>query len=87
MRNFYQYNSSQKRETFGQKLIDHAVIRNKLGHMTRKVEATHAWIESILYQCKTLDPKTSQLVLGGPIALLKAQSTQTFEFCARYFTF
>lgn len=23
-------------------------------------------------------------MLGGPIALLKAQSTQTFEFCARY---
>ena len=52
--------------------------------MTRKVEATHAWLENILYQCKTLDPKIAQMVLGGPIALLKAQSTQTFEFCARY---
>lgn len=85
MRNIFHLKSRQKRETFGVKLIDHAVIRNKLGHMTRKVEATHAWIENILYQCKTLDPKTSQLLLGGPIALCKAQSTQTFEYCARYF--
>ena len=29
-------------------------------------------------------PKEQQMLrLGGPIALLKAQSTQTFEHCAR----
>jgi len=29
-------------------------------------------------------PKQLQMIkLGGPIALLKAQATQTFEFCAR----
>ncbi|KAI8345337.1 acyl-CoA dehydrogenase/oxidase [Blakeslea trispora] len=72
-----------KRRTFGQKLIEHAVIRNKFGHMIRQVEATHAWLENILYQLHTLPSNVTPELLGGPIALLKAQSTQTFEFCAR----
>ncbi|KAI9012669.1 acyl-CoA dehydrogenase/oxidase [Phycomyces nitens] len=74
---------SLKRKTFGQTLANHAVIRNKFGHMIRQVEATHAWLESILYQIKTLPVKDQPELLAGPIALLKAQSTQTFEFCAR----
>jgi len=40
--------SAQKRETFGKKLVDHPVIRNKLAHMTRKIEATHGWMVMIL---------------------------------------
>ncbi|KAF7732834.1 hypothetical protein EC973_000110 [Apophysomyces ossiformis] len=74
---------SLKRKTFGLRLAEHAVIRNKLGHMIRQCEATHAWLENVLYQIKTLPPQKQPLLLGGPIALLKAQSTQTFEFCAR----
>ncbi|KAI7901507.1 acyl-CoA dehydrogenase/oxidase [Cokeromyces recurvatus] len=72
-----------KRKTFGQRLIDHAVIRNKFGHMIRQCEASHAWLESILYQIKTLPEEEQPSLLAGPIALLKAQSTQTFEYCAR----
>ncbi|KAI8924150.1 acyl-CoA dehydrogenase/oxidase [Entophlyctis helioformis] len=74
---------AQKRETFGKKLIEHGVIRNKLGHMARKVEATHAWIEMLIYQFQTLPREIAQARLGGATALLKAQSTQTMEFCAR----
>ncbi|KAI8986413.1 acyl-CoA dehydrogenase/oxidase [Pilobolus umbonatus] len=74
---------AMKRKTFGQRLVDHAVIRNKFGHMIRQCEATHAWLENILYQSKTLPVESQASLLGGPIALLKAQSTQTFEFCAR----
>ncbi|ORE08307.1 acyl-CoA dehydrogenase NM domain-like protein [Rhizopus microsporus var. microsporus] len=74
---------SLKRKTFGQRLIEHAVIRNKLGHMIRQCEATHAWLESVLYQVQTLPENVTPNLLAGPIALLKAQSTQTFEFCAR----
>ncbi|KAI9318351.1 acyl-CoA dehydrogenase/oxidase [Dichotomocladium elegans] len=77
------YTYSLKRKTFGVRLIDHPVIRNKLGHMIRQCEATHAWLETVLYQIKTLPAETQPATLGGPIALLKAQSTQTFEFCAR----
>lgn len=74
---------SLKRKTFGQRLVEHAVIRNKFGHMIRQVEATHAWLESVLYQLHTLPPHVTPNLLAGPIALLKAQSTQTFEYCAR----
>lgn len=31
---------AHKRKTFGKRLIDHPVIRNKLGHMAREVETT-----------------------------------------------
>ncbi|KAI8929621.1 acyl-CoA dehydrogenase/oxidase [Entophlyctis helioformis] len=74
---------AHKRKTFGKKLIDHPVIRNKLGHMIRKVEATHAWMESLIFQTTRMPGEMQMLKLGGPIALLKAQSTQTMEFCAR----
>jgi hypothetical protein len=31
----------------------------------------------------TMDKKEQQKRLGGPIALLKAQATTVFEYCAR----
>jgi len=74
---------SAKRRTFGKRLIDHDVIRNKLAHMIKAVEATHSWLESITYQMNTMSPLDAAKKLGGAIALLKAQSTQTFELCAR----
>ncbi|KAJ3006110.1 hypothetical protein HKX48_000300 [Thoreauomyces humboldtii] len=74
---------AHKRKTFGKKLIDHPVIRNKLAHMVRQVEATHGWMESLIYQTTTMDPELQMLKLGGPIALLKVQATETMDFCAR----
>ncbi|KAI8074238.1 acyl-CoA dehydrogenase/oxidase [Gilbertella persicaria] len=74
---------ANKRKTFGKRLIDHPVIRNKLAHMIRQVEATHAWMESLAYQTKQMPAEIQPIRLGGPIALCKAQATQTFEFCAR----
>jgi len=74
---------AHKRSTFGKRLIDHPVIRLKLAHMSRQIEATHAWLESICHQLNTLDKKDQATRMAGPIALAKAQCTQTFEFCAR----
>jgi alkylation response protein AidB-like acyl-CoA dehydrogenase len=73
---------AQRRETFGKKLIEHPVIRNKLAHMARHVEATHALVENVAYQMSKMS-KAEQILLAGPIALLKAQTTTTFELCAR----
>ena len=90
-----------KRKTFGKILMEHPVIRAKIGEMARQVECTHAQLENITYQMCTLSkkdamekvrqqlrgsvalrsPVSSQL--GGPTALMKAQSTKVFEFCAR----
>ncbi|KAJ3488122.1 hypothetical protein NLG97_g6257 [Lecanicillium saksenae] len=74
---------ANKRRTFGKKLIDHPVIRMKLAHMARQIEASYNWLENVVYQCEKMPDTEAMLRLGGPIAGLKAQSTLTFEFCAR----
>ncbi|KAJ9145471.1 Acyl-CoA dehydrogenase [Pleurostoma richardsiae] len=74
---------ANKRRTFGKKLIEHAVIRMKLAHMARQIEASYSWLENLLFQCQRMGETEAMLRLGGPIAGLKAQSTVTFEFCAR----
>lgn len=72
---------SQKRETFGQPLIGHAVIRNKLAQMASRIEAVSAWQDSLTYQVQNM--KGSDAILGGPVGGAKAFSTQVFEYCAR----
>ncbi|KAK3191988.1 hypothetical protein K4F52_002031 [Lecanicillium sp. MT-2017a] len=74
---------ANKRRTFGKKLMEHPVIRMKLAHMARQIEASYNWLENIVYQCEKMGETEAMLRLGGPIASLKAQSTVTFEFCAR----
>ena len=74
---------AHKRKTFGKRLIDHPVIRLKLAHMARQIEASYNWLENVIYQCQTMNETEAMLKLGGAIAGLKAQSTVTFEFCAR----
>lgn len=74
---------AHKRKTFGKRLIDHPVIRFKLAHMTRQVEATHAWLENVTHQMNTMSKADQVKFLAGAIALLKVQATQTFEYCAR----
>ena len=74
---------AHKRRTFGKKLIDHPVIRLKLAHMARQIEASSNWLENLIYQCNAMNETEAMLKLGGAIAGLKAQATVTFEFCAR----
>ncbi|KAF7189645.1 Acyl-CoA dehydrogenase AFT10-1 [Pseudocercospora fuligena] len=74
---------AHKRRTFGQKLINHPVIRLKLAHMARQIEASYSWLESLIFQCQKMNETEAMLKLGGAIAGLKAQATVTFEFCAR----
>jgi alkylation response protein AidB-like acyl-CoA dehydrogenase len=74
---------ANKRKTFGKKLIEHPVIRLKLAHMARQIEASYNWLENVVYQCERMSETEAMLRLGGAIAGLKAQATVTFEFCAR----
>lgn len=74
---------AHKRKTFGQRLIDHQVIREKIAYMARYIESTHALIESTTYQLTKMGHDEASRVLGGTTALLKAQATRTFELCAR----
>lgn len=74
---------AHKRKTFGKKLIDHPVIRAKIANMARQVEATQSWLEVITHQMNTMNIEQQRQRLGGAVALLKAQATKTFEYCAR----
>eukprot|EP00916_Digyalum_oweni_P007468 GHVL01012618.1.p1 GENE.GHVL01012618.1~~GHVL01012618.1.p1 ORF type:complete len:520 (+),score=86.62 GHVL01012618.1:57-1616(+) len=72
-----------KRETFNKRLIDHPVIRAKLGEMIGKVECCHAYMENIAFQMNTMHPLEQEMKLAGPLALLKVEATRTLERCAR----
>ena len=72
-----------RRETFGKPLYEHPVIRMKLAQMARQIEASYCWLENLVFQAQRMDETEAMLKLGGAIAGLKAQSTITFEFCAR----
>ncbi|KAJ3300000.1 hypothetical protein HDU76_006182, partial [Blyttiomyces sp. JEL0837] len=74
---------ANKRRTFGQLLFEHGVIRNKLAHMARQIEAAQSWLEFLCYQISVMNPVEANVKLGGPIALLKAQTTVCVEYCAR----
>lgn len=71
---------ANQRMVFGKPLIKQPVIRNKLGNMIARLEATQALADNITYQMKTMNHKQQFKYLGGPTALLKLQATQTTEF-------
>jgi alkylation response protein AidB-like acyl-CoA dehydrogenase len=74
---------AHRRKTFGKPLIDHQVIRLKLGEMARQIEGCQAWLENIAFQIETMHPREATMKLSGPAALLKVQCTKTLELCAR----
>merc|ERR1712050_196536 len=74
---------ANKRKTFGKTLVQHDVIRWKIGEMARLIEASHAWLENITYQMQTMHKEEAAMKLGGHTALLKVQCTKVFEYCAR----
>ena len=71
---------AQGRKTFGKNLIQHQVIRHKIGNMIKKIESCHAMIENVCYKMKM---GLSAKDIAGPMALLKVEATQIMEYCAR----
>ncbi|CDW98994.1 hypothetical protein [Sporisorium scitamineum] len=65
---------TRRREVSGKKLIEQPVVRYKIGHMAREVEALQAWVESIVFQQLNLTIAQSNLLTGGTCALLKAHA-------------
>lgn len=64
---------ANQRETFGQKLGAHPVIRSKLADMKRRIDATQAWIDLTAWQFDR------NVKAAADIALLKVQATRMFE--------
>jgi acyl-CoA dehydrogenase len=68
---------AQERRTFGQRLIEHQVIRHKLVDMAMRVNATQAYLESTAWRVDHGENPVAD------ICMLKNQATLTMEFCAR----
>jgi alkylation response protein AidB-like acyl-CoA dehydrogenase len=74
------FHYASQRKTFGKRLIEHQVIRQKLADMAMRIEAVHALIETVTYQ---MSKGITQERLGGVMALLKVNATRTLELCVR----
>eukprot|EP01065_Artemidia_motanka_P015962 TRINITY_DN19687_c0_g1_i1.p1 TRINITY_DN19687_c0_g1~~TRINITY_DN19687_c0_g1_i1.p1 ORF type:complete len:529 (+),score=169.70 TRINITY_DN19687_c0_g1_i1:47-1588(+) len=74
---------SLRRQTFGKYLHEHQAIRMKLASMAREVEQLWHWLEHLAYQIQQMSPKEAMAKLGGPTALVKAQTSKVYERCAR----
>ncbi len=68
---------ARQRETFGKRLADHQVIRHKIAQMKQRLNATQAYIRLCYESIESKSPNP------GDIALLKVQSSETMEYCAR----
>jgi len=68
---------ARERSTFGQKLIEHQVIRHKLVDMAMRTNAAQAWLETLAWRIEQGENPVAE------ICMLKNLATQTMEFCAR----
>lgn len=69
------------RETFGQALISHQIIRHKLVTIGREVESHWAWLEAIAYHVQMHGWQTD--TIAGRIALAKVSGGKILELAAR----
>ena len=74
------FHEAMSRKTFGKPLVEHQIIRFKLGEMARQIEALHDHVERIAFQFSNGVPDAA---LGAQCALLKVHGSKTFEYCAR----
>lgn len=65
-----------QRETFGKRLVQHQVARQKLVAMATRIEATRALLEDLMRRMQAGDAPVAQL------CMLKNFATQSLQFCA-----
>ncbi|HAD09431.1 MAG TPA: acyl-CoA dehydrogenase [Porticoccaceae bacterium] len=68
---------ARERMTFGHRLMEHQVIRHKIAEMAKRILATQALLEKVTWQMQQGEVPVAEL------SLLKVQSTETMEYCAR----
>ncbi len=71
---------ASKRETFGKKLIQHDIIRQKIAKMARAIDSAAAFGENLAFQ---MDSNVGISAIGGPMALYKVLGAEAMELCAR----
>lgn len=72
---------AHERETFGQPLASHQIIRSKLATLAREVDAHWAWLEQIIYHVSKRGWQAKEL--GGVIGLVKIHGARVVELAAR----
>ena len=70
---------AQQRQTFGQPLVAHQVIRHKLVDMRQRICASAAWLEAVAARADAGDASPDWV---AEVCTLKNQATQTMQFCA-----
>lgn len=68
---------ARNRHAFGQRLIDHQVIRHKIIDMIQRLNASYAYLDILVWRFGRGDTPIADL------AMLKVQATTTLEHCAR----
>ena len=67
---------ASQRETFGKRLVQHQVARQKLVAMATRIEATRALLEDLMRRMQAGESHVAQL------CMLKNFATQSLQFCA-----
>ena len=70
---------ARQRTTFGQRLIEHQVVRHKLVDMRMRVLAARAWLNELVARFDA-GPLDAEAV--ADLCLLKNHATQAMQFCA-----
>ena len=65
-----------QRKAFGRPLMKLAVFRQRIAALVGHVESAQCFLEHITYQMKNLSYRKQNLILGGPLGLLKVQTAK-----------
>lgn len=71
------------RETFGKKLIENQVIRQKISLFGRNIDSAFAWMEQLVYLTESGKRMGQDMAVSGPIANLKVLAGRTLEVVNR----
>jgi acyl-CoA dehydrogenase len=70
---------ARQRQTFGQALVAHQVIRHKLVDMQMRIASTQAWVDAVADRADAGDVGADWV---AQVCMLKNHATQSMQFCA-----
>jgi acyl-CoA dehydrogenase len=71
---------ARERRTFGQRLVDHQVVRHRFVDMLTRIEATRAMLEETAWRLDRAPAGDADTVAA--VCMLKNLATRTLQFCA-----
>jgi acyl-CoA dehydrogenase len=71
---------ARTRKTFGQRLVDHQVVRHRFVDMLARIEATRALLEDVAWRLDH-EPANDPAVVAS-VCMAKNTATRTMQFCA-----